>query len=68
MPQLKIAQFSLKMCASQPDGQQAWMLTIFHTQVFGLGVNILVNVALYPAILSCFKPQIDENIANQRGI
>jgi len=37
---------------------------IFHTQVLGLGVKILVNVTVYPAILSCFRSQIDENIAD----
>ena len=61
MPQPKIVQFSIKMCASQPDGQRAWILTI---QILGLGVNILVNVAIYPAILSCSRSQIDENITD----
>ena len=40
----KIARFSIKMHASQPDGQLDWMLTIFCTQVPALGVKILVNV------------------------
>ena len=37
------------------SGQQASnsMFTIFRTQVLGLGVNNLVNVAAYPTILSC---------------
>ena len=26
-----------------------------HRQVLGLGVNILVNIAVYPAILSCSR-------------
>ena len=52
-----------KVCTSQPDGQRVWMLTIFSTQVLGLGVNILVNVAVYLAIMSCSRPQVDENIA-----
>jgi len=56
----------LEMCASQPDGQRAWMLTIFCKQVLGLGVYILVNVAVYPANMSYSRPQIDENIANRR--
>ena len=43
MPQPRIVQFSIKMCASQPDGQRAWMLTIFCAQVLGLGMNILVK-------------------------
>jgi len=50
-----------KKHASQPDGQQVWML---HTQVLGLDVNILVNVAVYPAILSCSRSQIDESITD----
>jgi len=58
MPQPKITQLSIKMCASQPDGQRAYILTIFRTQVLGLGVNILVNVAVYPAI--------DENIVDRQ--
>ena len=66
MPQPKIAQFSIKMHASQPGGQRAWMLTIFRTQVLGLWVNILVNVAVYPAILSCSRSEIGENIADWR--
>ena len=67
MPQPKIPRLSLKMRASQPDGQQACMLTIFRTQVLGLGVNILVNVAVYPEILLCSRPQIDESIADRQG-
>ena len=64
MPQPKIA---IKMHASQPDGQQAWMLTIFRTQVLDLAVSTLVNVAVYPAILSSSRPQIDKkNIADRR--
>ena len=35
MPQQKTAQFSVKMHASQPGGQRAWILTIFYTQVLG---------------------------------
>jgi len=31
------------------------MFTIFCTQVLGLRVNIQVNVAVYPAILSCSR-------------
>ena len=42
------------------------MFTIFCTQVLGLGVNILVNVAVYPAILSCSRSQIVKIIADQR--
>ena len=63
MPRMKIARFSMKMHTSQPDGQRAWMLAILHTQVL---VNILVNIAVYPAIQSCSRPQIDENIANRQ--
>jgi len=62
----KICSILYKMRASLPDGQQAWMFTIFHTQVLGLRMNILVNVAVYPAILSCSRLQIDEKIANRR--
>ena len=49
---IKIAWFSIKMRASQPDGQWAWMLTIFRTWVLGLGVNILVNVACNSVVLA----------------
>ena len=40
------------------------MFTIFCTQVLGLGVNILVNVTAYPAILLCSRSQIVENITD----
>ena len=66
MSQPRIARFSIKMRASQPDGQRAWMLTIFCTQAFGLGVSILINFAVYPAILSCSRSQIDENITDRQ--
>ena len=46
----------------QPDGQRALMITIFCTQVLGLGVTILVNVAVYPAILSCSTSQNVKNL------
>jgi len=32
------------------------------TQILGLRVNILVNIAVYPAILPCSRSQFDENI------
>jgi len=41
---------------SQPDGLQAPLITIFGTQELGLGVNILVNVAVHPAILYSSAP------------
>ena len=43
---------SIKIRMSQPDGQQAPIITTFCTQVLDLGMTILVNVAAYPAILS----------------
>jgi len=52
------------MYVSQPDGPRASIFTIFSTLVLGLGVNILVSVAVYPAILLCSRSQIDGNIAN----
>ena len=36
LPQLKIAQFLVKIRVSQPDGLQAAMITIFCTQVLDL--------------------------------
>ena len=48
---LKTARFSVKIRVSQPDGLQAAMITIFCTQVLDLGMIILVNVAVNPAIL-----------------
>ena len=70
MPQPKIAQFFIEMHTSQPDGQQAWMLTKFRIlagtpPVLGLRVNILVNFAGYPAFLLCSRLQIGKNITNQ---
>ena len=44
--------FSDQMRVSQPDGLQAVMITIFCTQVLDLGIIILVNVAVNPAMLS----------------
>ena len=41
-------------------------ITIFGTQALGLGVNILVNVAVYPALLSCYRSQIVKIIADQQ--
>ena len=40
-----------KIRVSQPDGLQAAMITIFYTQVLDLGMVILVNVAVNPAML-----------------
>ena len=34
---------------------QALIITIFGTQVLGIGMTILVNFAENPAILSCFR-------------
>ena len=51
----------LKIC--QSDGQRASMFNIFCTQVFGLRVNILVNVAICPAILSCSRSKIYYNFS-----
>jgi len=53
------------MHASHPGGQQAWMLTIVHTQIVGLGINIMVNVAVNPTILLCCRSQIAKNIADR---
>jgi len=58
LPQPKLAQFSVKMCVSQPDGLQAAMLTTFYIQVLDLGMIILVNVAVNPAMLSSSRQQI----------
>jgi len=53
------------MYLSQMHGLQAPPITIFGTQALGLGVNILVNVAVCPEILSCSRSQIVKIIANQ---
>jgi len=56
----------LRPALSQPDGLWALPITIFGTQALGLGVNILVNVAVCPAILSCSRSQIVKIIADRR--
>ena len=65
IPQPKIAWLSIKMCACWLDDQPAWMLTVLCTQALALGVNILVNFAVYPAFLLCSRLQIGKNITNQ---
>ena len=42
--------FLVKIRVSQPDGLQAAIITIFCTQVLDLGMIILQNVAVNPAL------------------
>jgi len=41
---------------------------ILGTQALGLGVKILVNVAVYPAMLSCSRSQTVKIIADRRKL
>ena len=56
---------SIKIHVSQPDCQQAPIITTFCTQVPDLGMTILVNVTAYPAILSLSRSQNAKKIADQ---
>ena len=62
----QILKFYIKLHVSQLDGLRAPPITIFGTQALDLRVNILVNVAAYPAILSCSRSQIVKIIADRR--
>ena len=53
---MQILNFYIKLHVSQPGGLRASPITMWYTDTWLRGV--LVNVAVYPAILSCSRSQI----------
>ena len=54
-----LSQMVCKLCLSPYFG-------IFGTQALDLGVSILLNVAVYPEIVTCFRSQIVKIIVDRQ--